>query len=77
MCFVQVPGKTLQAVVLCCALKYVRPGVIATHWKVEYQDARRTKPYVLLMDVDTIVCHCLMIPENDEGHGYHEVWEKE
>jgi hypothetical protein len=62
---------------LCCAFKHVRSGVFATHWKVEYQDARRTKPYVLLMDVDAIVRHCLMIPENDEGHGYHEAWEKE
>jgi hypothetical protein len=77
LCFVQAPGKTLQAVVLCCAFKHVRSGVFTTHWKVEYQDARRTKPYVSLMDVDAIVRHCLMIPENDEGHGYHEVWEKE
>jgi hypothetical protein len=55
LCFVQIPGKTLKAVVLCCAFKHVRSGVFATHWKVEYQDARKTKPYVLLMDVEAIV----------------------
>jgi hypothetical protein len=36
-----------------------------------------TKVYVLLMDVEAIVRHCLMIPKNKDGHGYHEVWEKE
>ena len=77
LCFVQAPDNTLQAVVLCCAFKHVRSGVFTTHWKVEYQDARKTKPYILLMDVEAIVRHCLMIPENEEGHGYHEVWEKE
>jgi hypothetical protein len=70
--------KPLMAVVLCCAFKHVRSGVFATHWKVEYLEAGMTKPYVLLMDgCGGIVRHCLMIPENKDGHGYHEVWEKE
>jgi hypothetical protein len=77
LCFVEEDKKPLMAVVLCCAFKHVRSGVFATHWKVEYLDAASTKPYVSLMDVGAIVRHCLMIPENKEGHGYHEVWEKE
>jgi hypothetical protein len=40
-------------------------------------NALNTRPYVLLIDVDAIVRHCLMIPENDEAHGYHEIWDKE
>jgi hypothetical protein len=77
MCFVEKDNKPLMAVVLCCAFRHVRSGVFATHWKVEYQDAGMTKPYGLLMDVEAIVRHCLMIPENKDEHGYHKVWEKE
>jgi hypothetical protein len=77
LCFVEEDKKPLMAVVLCCAFIHVRSGVFATHWKVEHLDAGMTKPYVLLMDVEAIVRHCLMIPENNDGHGYHEVWEKE
>jgi hypothetical protein len=50
LCFVQAPGKTLQAVLLCCVFKHVRSGVFATHWKVEYQDARKTKPAIRFVD---------------------------
>jgi hypothetical protein len=77
LCFVEEDKKSLKAVVLCYAFKHVRPGVLSTHWKVEYLDAGMTKPYVLLMDMEAIVGHCLMIPEKKDGHGYHEVWEKE
>jgi hypothetical protein len=77
LCFVEEEKKALMAVVLCCALKHFRSGIFATHWKVGYLDAGKTKPYVLLMDVEVIVQHCLMIPENKDGNGYHEVWEKE
>ena len=36
-----------------------------------------TKPYIALLDTDTIVCQCLMIPENETASGYHEIWDKE
>jgi hypothetical protein len=77
LCFVQDDSVTLKAVVLCCAFKHVKSGVFSTHWKVEYVDALNTRPYVLLIDVAAIVQHCLMIPENDKAHGYHEIWDKE
>jgi hypothetical protein len=31
----------------------------------------------MLVDVNAIVRHCLMLPENKEAHGYHEIWEKD
>jgi hypothetical protein len=77
LCFVEEDKKPLMAVVLCCAFKHVRLGVFATHRKVLHLDVGMTKPYVLLMDVEAIVRNCLMILENKDGHGYHEVWEKE
>jgi hypothetical protein len=77
LCFVQDDSATLKAVVLCCAFKHDKSGVFSTHWKIEYVNALNTRPYVLLIDVDAIVRHCLMIPENDEAHGYHEIWDKE
>jgi hypothetical protein len=77
LCFVQDDSATLKAIVLCCAFRHRKSGVFSTHWKVEYMDAQNTRPYVLLIDVDAIVCHCLMIPENDEAHGYYKIWDKE
>jgi hypothetical protein len=77
LCFVQDDSATLKAVVLCCAFKHSKSGVFSTHWKIEYMNARKTRPYVLLIDVNAIVRHCLMIPENNEAHGYHEIWDKE
>jgi hypothetical protein len=67
LCFVQAPGKTLKAVVLCCAFKHVRSGVFATQWKVEYLDARKTRPYALLMDVAG--CNCSTLLDNPRERG--------
>jgi hypothetical protein len=77
LCFVEEDNEPLMAVVLCCAFRHVRSAVFATHWKVEYQDAGMAKPYVLFMDVEAMVRHCSMIPENKDGHGYHKVYKKE
>jgi hypothetical protein len=55
LCFVEEDKKPLMDVVLWCAFKHGRSGVLSTHWKVEYLDAGMTKPYVLLMDVEAIV----------------------
>jgi hypothetical protein len=55
LCFVQEVGKSLKAVVLCCAFKHVRSSVFTTHWKVEYLDTRNTKPFVSLMGVEAII----------------------
>jgi hypothetical protein len=77
LAFVDEGGGTISAVVMCCEFKHVRSGVFSTHWKVEYLDNQRTRPCIMLIDVNAIVRHCLMLPENNEAHGYHEIWEKD
>lgn len=77
LAFVEADNGQLLAVVLCCAFKHVRSSVFTTHWKVEYVDAATTRPMVLLLDVNAIVRHCCMVPENSEAHGYHEIWDKD
>ena len=67
----------LYAVVMCCAYKHSRSGVFSTYWKLEFTDTRCTKPVVLFIDVNAIVRHWCMIPENDQAHGFHEIWERE
>jgi hypothetical protein len=38
---------------------------------------RHTKPLITLVNVNAIACHCLIIPENKDVHGSHEVWSRE
>jgi hypothetical protein len=84
--FTYAPGKILgfifdhnnvQAVVLCCDASHSKSSVFTTHWKLSFVDKAFTKPLISLVNVDAIVRHCLMIPENDEAHGFHEVWSRE
>ena len=77
LAFVDTGANQISAVVLCCAFRHIRSGVFSTYWKVEYVDAQRTRPCIMLIDVNAIVRHCLMVPENKEEHGYHEIWERE
>ena len=68
---------TTQVIVLCCDSSYSKSSVFTTHWKVLYEDKAFTKPMIRLVSPDSIVRHCLMIPENDDWNGYHEVWTRE
>jgi hypothetical protein len=81
------PGKILgfidnleggcSAIVLCCEYVHKRSGVFSTYWKLEFLDKANKRPYIQLIDTESIVRHCLMIPENDENCGFHEIWDKE
>jgi hypothetical protein len=51
--------------------------VFSTHRKVNYADKACIKPLITLVNVDAIVRNCLMIPENDDLNGFHEVWSRE
>jgi hypothetical protein len=77
LAFLDGGNDTIYAVVMCCAFQHVRSGTFTTHWKIEYLDNRHTRPYITLIDVNAIVRHCCMLPENKEANGYHEIWEKE
>ena len=65
------------AVVHCCDSVHSTSLVFSTHWKVNFLDKACTKPQIALVSVQFIVRHCLMIPENDDCNGFHEVWARE
>ena len=75
--FVEMPDETIKAVVLCCSFEHVRSGVFSTYWKIEYVNNAKTVPYYALLDVDAIVRHVLMIPENNLEHAFHEIWDRD
>ena len=79
------PGKLLgfvklnkeeHAIVMQCEHKHKQSGVFSTYWKLEYCDKRKQQPMVNLMDVNSMVRHCLMIPEGKDEIGYHEIWDQ-
>ena len=67
----------VQAVVLCCDSSYSKSSVFSTHWKISYVDKAFKQPLITMVSVNSIVRQCLMVPENDDAHGYHEVWSRE
>jgi hypothetical protein len=69
--------ENVQAVVLCCDSSHSKSSVFTTHWKVSYVDKAYTQPLITLVNVNAIVRHCLMVPENNDEHGYHEIWSRE
>jgi hypothetical protein len=77
LAFVQQEDDSVDAIVLGCHYRHKQSSPISTHWKIQYEDAGLQRPYVNYISVDSIVRHCLMIPENDELNGYHEIWERE
>ena len=73
-----VPGvDDTLVIVLCCASEYRKSSVFSTYWKVLYTDKAMTKPMIWAVSPDSIVQHCLMLPENDDWNGYHEIWSRE
>jgi hypothetical protein len=75
------PGLTeterTQVIVVCCDSSYTKSSVFSTHWKVLYSDKACTKPMIRLVSPDSIVRHCLMVQENDDWNGFHEIWTRE
>ena len=66
-----------RVIVLCCDSIYSKSSVFSTHWKILYNDKACTKPMIRLVSPESIVRHCLMIPENNDWNGYHEIWTRE
>jgi hypothetical protein len=66
-----------KAIVVCCDSEYRKSSVFSTYWKVLYSDKAMTIPMIRLVDPNAIVRHTLMIPENDDWNGFHEIWARE
>ena len=78
------PGKILgfvkiddanMAVVKQCSYHHISSGVFSTYWKIEHEDKNCTRPCISLMDMNSIVRHCCMIPEGKDEIGCHEIWD--
>ena len=69
------------AIVWPCEYKYSQSSVFTTKWKLNFNDWRQVDPAFEVVNCDTFVRHCLMIPEylyNENGSKYfHEVWPRE
>jgi hypothetical protein len=71
------PQTKPDLIVLCCDSSYSKSSVFSTHWKVAYNDKAMKHPMICLVSPDAIVRHCLMIPENNDWNGFHEIWARE
>jgi hypothetical protein len=71
------PQPKPDLIVLCCDSSYSKSSVFSTHWKVAYNDKAMKHPMICLVSPDAIVRHCLMIPENNDWNGFHEIWARE
>ena len=64
----------INAIVVCCDSSYSKSTVFSTHWKVLYTDKAMCNPMTDFVSLDSIARHTLMIPENDDWNGFHEIW---
>jgi len=79
--FLQLKAGETYAVVIPCEYKCKQSSVFTTRWEISYSDAAKTIPTLMLINCDSIVCQCCMIPEDLESDAtsryYHELWPRE
>ena len=76
-----VPNETessqILAVVKTCSFHHNKDSIFSTIWQQEFDDSLQTMPTLVLVNVDCIVCHCLMFPTNNKEHScYQEIWHR-
>ncbi len=69
----------MMAVVSTCDFSHSRDSVFSTKWQQSYvyHAGNRKAPNIQLVDVNSIVRHCLMVPHDASHSSYHEIWCKE
>jgi hypothetical protein len=65
------------AVVKTCGFLHNKDSVFSTIWQLEFDDLLQSTPSLVLVNVDCIVCHCLMLPANQEHSVFQEIWYRE
>jgi len=83
--FFQVPMKDdtfeYYTIVWPCQYEYNISSVFTTEWKLHFKDWKKTIPAYEVVHCDTIVRHCLMIPEylynENESKVFQEIWPDE
>ena len=74
--FVEINNE-ISCIVRPCIVTYTKSSVFSTQWELAFWDNKKTNPMISLVAVDSIVCHCLRIPQ--DGHHstiFHEIWER-
>ena len=78
LCFVHGEADGYKAVVKCCEYRCTKGSVFSNSWKQAYiYPSRNVKlPYICEVDVQALVRHLLMVPNNSQGETYHEIWDR-
>ena len=70
--------STVKAVVATCHFRHTKFTVFATKWTAaDVYDGRRRSRRLEVVDVSTLVRHCLMVPFDDTESEYHEIWSQD
>ena len=75
--FVKSPSHDgVQVVVSTCEFSHTQGSVFSTKWKQSYvhYTGNRRSCRIEIVDVDSIVRHCLMVPHDANKSSYHEIW---
>ena len=79
--FVSTSSKdpNVMVVVATCDYSHRRESVFSTKWQQSYiyHANNRKTVNIELVDTNAIVRHCLMVPNDDNGSSYHEIWSQE
>ena len=62
------------AIVKTCQSKCSKDTLITTLWRMDFVDRNNTIPFVLPVNVESIVRHCVMIPTNEQEDLFQEIW---
>jgi hypothetical protein len=73
----EIEPSQILAVVKTCGFLHKKGSIFSTIWQQEFDNSLQTMPSLVLVNVDCIVCHCLMLPTNKEHSCYQEIWHRE
>ena len=73
--FLKEDENNIEAIVMSCGFQHEKSSVFSNKWKLAYKDEENQIPEVLLVDVDSIVRKCLMIPTNEEMTVFQEIYD--
>jgi hypothetical protein len=77
-----VPNETgpsqIMVAVKTCSFLHKKGSIFNTIRQQEFDNSLHiSKPSLVLVNVDCIICHCLMLPTNTEHSCYQEIWHRE
>lgn len=67
----------IYTVVNTCKFVHKKGSVFRTIWQQDYTNLEKQSPSLVLVNVDSIVRHCLMFPIDPKLSCYQEIWSRE